>query len=589
MKRTFITLILVFSVFFAEANNRKDETKIIKDAQNETQYNKLVEFAKTYMDKNTEYAFNCAYKAQVWAEENKDKAKSAECHTIMGNIFEKCESYPTAISYYEKAIEDLIALKDYLAIYKMYIKIAQLYQNGEFNDTWCIDAMNNALTYAKKTNNPNAVDETNLAFGDLYTSLNKHELAVKHYDETLKKNIDKTTIRSISTALSKKANLLIKERDYTNALQLIDSSLYLCIRDFNNSLQVINYCYKAKIYDTINDIESAKKYYIQAAKLAYANDDFNSSGNIMFRIAYLNKRVEDYDNAIGVFKILCDSTEKYKMYDICYLAYYQLSQCYASMGKYEEAYNLFNKYDIYYDSLYKIFQEKQVEHLRSSYLLSMNIKELKSKEIETENKRNNKKEWIIIFGIIIVLLTALVTYIILYTKNKSLIHKNDMTAYEQQLKIDKMENDLMEYQLKSNRELLIHLAFNLKSYIEVVNPLKDEMKKILDSPDNELKNKIKDVYSNLQNNIRMFSNTDNLHKRINAVYKDFLDRLDTKHPGLTKAEKKLCIMLYINMSSKDIAIMTNTTIRSVETSRYRLRKKFNLTREDDIVSFLQDI
>ena len=589
MKRTFITLILVFSVFFAEANNRKDETKIIKDAQNETQYNKLVEFAKTYMDKNTEYAFNCAYKAQVWAEENKDKAKSAECHTIMGNIFEKCESYPTAISYYEKAIEDLIALKDYLAIYKMYIKIAQLYQNGEFNDTWCIDAMNNALTYAKKTNNPNAVDETNLAFGDLYTSLNKHELAVKHYDETLKKNIDKTTIRSISTALSKKANLLIKECDYTNALQLIDSSLYLCIRDFNNSLQVINYCYKAKIYDTINDIESAKKYYIQAAKLAYANDDFNSSGNIMFRIAYLNKRVEDYDNAIGVFKILCDSTEKYKMYDICYLAYYQLSQCYASMGKYEEAYNLFNKYDIYYDSLYKIFQEKQVEHLRSSYLLSMNIKELKSKEIETENKRNNKKEWIIIFGIIIVLLTALVTYIILYTKNKSLTHKNDMTAYEQQLKIDKMENDLMEYQLKSNRELLIHLAFNLKSYIEVVNPLKDEIKKILDSPDNELKNKIKDVYSNLQNNIRMFSNTDNLHKSINAVYKDFLDRLDTKHPGLTKAEKKLCIMLYINMSSKDIAIMTNTTIRSVETSRYRLRKKFNLTREDDIVSFLQDI
>ena len=108
-------------------------------------------------------------------------------------------------------------------------------------------------------------------------------------------------------------------------------------------------------------------------------------------------------------------------------------------------------------------------------------------------------------------------------------------------------------------------------------------------PEEEQKNKIKNIYHNIQNNIQIFHNTENLNKQINAIYKDFLDRLDTKYPGLTKADKKLCTMLYINMSSKDIAAMTNTTVRTVETSRYRLRRKFNLTRDEDIVNFLQKI
>ena len=147
----------------------------------------------------------------------------------------------------------------------------------------------------------------------------------------------------------------------------------------------------------------------------------------------------------------------------------------------------------------------------------------------------------------------------------------------------------MEYQLKNNRELTMKLQMQLKSYIETINPIKDELKVAIELPEEEQKNKIKNIYHNIQNNIQIFHNTENLNKQINAIYKDFLDRLDTKYPGLTKADKKLCTMLYINMSSKDIAAMTKTTVRTVETSRYRLRRKFNLTRDEDIVNFLQKI
>lgn len=586
MKKIVFTLIFLCIFINIQAENIN---KISNANEIENQYDKLVEFAKTYIDKNTEYAFNCAYKASLIAEDKNDKKKIAECSTIMGDIFAEIESYPIASSYYSKAIEDLIDIKDYTLIYKMYIKLAFLHQKQRIDNKLSINAMNEALTYAIKTNMQESVIETNLAFGDIYLSQNDYESAIEYYNEILKNNISKNTIGAIATAMAKKAEICIKHKDYENAMQLIDSSLYLCIRDFNDSLQITNYCRKAEIYDSIGDIESAKKYYTHAAKLAYETEDYDNCGKIMLNIGNLNKKIGNYDKAIKVFKVICDSTEKFKRYKICYQSYYQLSQCYATIGLYEDAYRLFNKYDIYWDSSYAKYQEKKMDDLRSTYLLSLSISDLKSKKIQEENKHNNKKEWILITCIIIVTSMIMITYIILHTRNKSILHKNEVTTYEQQLKIDKMENELMEYQLKSNREMMVNLALHLKSFIELINPLKDEMKKIMEAPDEEQKSKIKDMFSNLQNKTRIFSSSDNLYKRINTVYKDFLDRLDSKHPGLTKSEKKLCVMLFINMSCKDIAAITNTTTRSVETSRYRLRKKFNLSREDDIISFLHNI
>lgn len=585
MRKIIIATLLLLS-FLNVYPNQNNETETI---ENQNQYEKLVDLAKTYFYKNTEYAFNCAYKAHAIAEENQDNARQSECNIIMGNIFKECSSYPTAISYYEKAIENLIALKENHTICKLYIRIAELYRNGEFDNNWIIEAMNNAINYAKKTDNPNTIDDTYLALGNIYAALNMHESATKYYDEILKKVINKNTIRNISTTLTRKASLMIKQENYTDALQLIDSSLYLCIRDFNDSLQVVNYYYKGKIHELTNDIESAKKYYTQAAKLAYDNNDFDTSSKIMFCIGNINKKTEDYSNAIKVFRIICDSTEKYRMYNVCYQAFYQLSQCYSLLGEYEEAYYLFNKYDIYYDSLYRIYQDKKVEELRNSYLLATNVNELKTKEIEEKNIKDNINDWKLFISIIIVLAMISITFIILYSTNKATSHKNEVTNYEQQHKIDKIENDLMEYQLKNNRELTMKLAFQLKSYLQIINPIKEDLKNAIELPENEQKNKIKNIYQHLQNNTHIFNNAENLNKQIDKVYKDFLNKLEEKHPGLTKAEKKLCTLLYINMSSKEIATITNTTIRTIETSRYRLRKKFNLSRDEDIVSFLQKI
>ena len=72
------------------------------------------------------------------------------------------------------------------------------------------------------------------------------------------------------------------------------------------------------------------------------------------------------------------------------------------------------------------------------------------------------------------------------------------------------------------------------------------------------------------------------------VYENYLKRLGEQFPALTVSDKKLCAYLKMDLSSKDIAPLLNMSYRSVEMSRYRLRKKLNLDREVNLTEFLQN-
>lgn len=60
------------------------------------------------------------------------------------------------------------------------------------------------------------------------------------------------------------------------------------------------------------------------------------------------------------------------------------------------------------------------------------------------------------------------------------------------------------------------------------------------------------------------------------VDRSFFDKLALAHPDLTKAELRMCGYMLLNMSTKEIATLTNRSIRTVETIKYNLRRKMNI-------------
>lgn len=77
-----------------------------------------------------------------------------------------------------------------------------------------------------------------------------------------------------------------------------------------------------------------------------------------------------------------------------------------------------------------------------------------------------------------------------------------------------------------------------------------------------------------------------INKNLDKI-SDELSENAAEKPALTVSDKKLCAYLKMDLSSKDIAPLLNMSYRSVEMSRYRLRKKLNLDREVNLTEFLQ--
>ena len=76
---------------------------------------------------------------------------------------------------------------------------------------------------------------------------------------------------------------------------------------------------------------------------------------------------------------------------------------------------------------------------------------------------------------------------------------------------------------------------------------------------------------------------------IDEKMKEFLAHLTDRHPNLTQGEKHLASLLRVNLSTKEIAMLTGNTPKTINMNRYRLRKALGLSSEEDLIAYIQSI
>ena len=103
-------------------------------------------------------------------------------------------------------------------------------------------------------------------------------------------------------------------------------------------------------------------------------------------------------------------------------------------------------------------------------------------------------------------------------------------------------------------------------------------------------NDVDKLKSNIQKTIKQNSyNKREWQSFENNLFKsneDFLNQLNIKVPKLSSRDKKLCIYLKMNLTSKEMAPLMNISYRSIELQRYRLRKKLEIDTEINLSQFM---
>jgi DNA-binding CsgD family transcriptional regulator len=152
--------------------------------------------------------------------------------------------------------------------------------------------------------------------------------------------------------------------------------------------------------------------------------------------------------------------------------------------------------------------------------------------------------------------------------------RNDKLRAEKKHRDKELANQTMG--LVQKNKLLINISEELQF---IHNLIKSDSAK---SKIYSLKKRIRKEIDNKQQN-KIFETY------FDEVHEDFFNRLKEKYPILSPNDLRLCAFIKMNISTKEIATILNISYRGAEISRYRLRKKLELSREINLSTFLSNI
>ncbi|WP_166925590.1 ligand-binding sensor domain-containing protein [Flavobacterium poyangense] len=152
---------------------------------------------------------------------------------------------------------------------------------------------------------------------------------------------------------------------------------------------------------------------------------------------------------------------------------------------------------------------------------------------------------------------------------------------ENELNIQEYEKHILELELQTKSSEVAGKSLSIAKQSEMI----ENIQNILDSEKdfNKLKSEIKKAIKINEVNKHEW---EIFETNLNQIHNEFIINLTKKFPNLTPKDIKLCVYLKMNLSSKEIAPMMNISFRGVELHRYRLRKKLDLTQDENLSKFL---
>ncbi|MGZ8558485.1 MAG: ligand-binding sensor domain-containing protein [Chitinophagaceae bacterium] len=208
-----------------------------------------------------------------------------------------------------------------------------------------------------------------------------------------------------------------------------------------------------------------------------------------------------------------------------------------------------------------------------------------------------------LWAYLLYLILSLSIIYLVYARQKKLFIKQQKKHEEEQkrlqylhqLEIEKSEkeivtlkNEKLQAEIEHKNTELASVAMHLVQKGELLGNIKEELMRLKKSS-NDDSNKTGDYKKLIQilgEEDKMDKDWEHFAAHFDKVHSNFLRNLKASHPSLSAHELKLSAYLLMNLSSKEIAQLMNISVRGVEISRYRLRKKFKIPTETNLFSFL---
>lgn len=387
-----------------------------------------------------------------------------------------------------------------------------------------------------------------------------------------------------------------EQRDTINLARIYNNmgTLYL---EKNVDSSLVYFKRSLALAQTINDADLDVYLYTNLARCyrkkendALATTYFNKASNVLNRGVNPRTKAWLYNEYSEFYfdKSLPDSSVLYaekamKLYDT--IAPYSFEQersvglLYKGLlanSRYEEASEYFEKYNSIRDTL-------NLEDKRVNLEKLLIAEEYKAKEKlqSLQEAKKRSRNYIILLSLLAVLL--FLGLLLIRFRNK--LKQSELEKQLVQAKQKELDTNL---ELK-NKELIGKAMIEIHR-TEIIEEVLTDLKEIKRKA---VKKETQQAIDYIAKRLKRDTNTnlwEEFEVRFEQVHESFYRNLKQKHPDLTPRDKRLCALLKLHLTSKEIAQITGQTSKSVENARTRLRKKLDLTHENtDLSLYLSEL
>lgn len=160
-------------------------------------------------------------------------------------------------------------------------------------------------------------------------------------------------------------------------------------------------------------------------------------------------------------------------------------------------------------------------------------------------------------------------------------------SQQTQEEINRLQHEKLESDLRHMNNELATATMHLLNKNEFITGIKGHLNHIIKKNVNDdMRKELVQITKDIENNISDDADWEHFQFHFDRVHGDFTTRFKAAFPTLSPQEIKLSAYLRMNLSTKEIAQLLNISVRGVEISRYRLRKKLQLDRNQNLQEFI---
>lgn len=486
----------------------------------------------------------------------------AQLYDFMAEYHEtSLHSYTKSLSYRLKSARIYEALDDIPCLTRTNALLGRIYlRNGDYHNAFSHSTQ--ALNEARRLGDIISEREAYLVLEQVtYFYHSDVEAAMKYNLLVSEQYEGREQAHQTVRALNNRFNYTI---DYQEAIELTQRAEALCKKFEFNDLLINVYLNISMTALEHNNIEASRDYLAKAYPLL---SNFKEVGYYYSASGFYNLMTDNTQQAILDLKHSIELLGQEDFNNKNVHSYFLLQDIYFNLGLYREA----------YEALMAFAETYTRQHNTSNVVkLSMliNDMELEQRQSEIEQMERYNKLLRIIhtlgFVAMVLMLVLLLSRYRLQRNNNRLLKAQNEQELNHKTEIIRLQK-LQQYQEHHN-----------------ISTLAEELLTIVNTQDGRaMRNELKHVIERLQKNSDTSGDWTEVEKVMEANNDAFFDNLIREYPNLTKNERKLCVFLHMNLSTKEIANISKQSIGSINIARSRLRKKFGITGDDkSLIAFL---